>query len=67
VLGSRSSAQSELNVLDASSLRGRPMDTVDGRRGRDVGGINDEIPNLAEEDIGRNPVKILRIVRVSVN
>lgn len=67
MLSARGGAQLKDNILDACGLRGRPVDPIDRGRGSNSRCVDDEVPDLAIENIGRDPVQVLRVVRVCIN
>lgn len=57
----------ENDVLKRGGLRRRPVHSRGCCASSDVGRIDDKIPHLLEEGVGRNPVQVTGVVRVSVN
>lgn len=56
----------KLDIDEAGCLRGRPMDARRRSRWCDAGSIDDKIPHLTVEYIGRYPVQVLSVVGVAV-
>lgn len=57
----------ELNIDKRGRLGSRPVNTGSGCTGRNSSCIDDKVPHLAIENIGRNPVQVGREVRVAVD
>ena len=59
---------SENNILQACSLSRRPMNSCDFRGGRSISYINDEIPNLSEEEVSRaKPLPTVRLILIAID
>lgn len=55
VLAVRALGEAEDTVGDGGGLRRRPVDRKSRRGRRDVGGVEDEVADLSEEDVGSTP------------